>query len=260
MPRPGRAGRRRGDGARPGGCPRRRGRQQTGPPMTGRRTGRARRFKARREYCTAAETHRNGGHSEPAGRLEDGGKGGEGGGKGAHIGLRRMMSASISEMPTRQARAPAGRPCPAAAGCASVSRGGGGAEGARAEAGAPGLCPAFLTAPRPVGELEIETTRATRRPSQSPSAGARARPPSASWRELWTARGGNGGGNAVVIIPAKTEKNPAGLERQRGRECHLDYPQLLEWFLAAQCSAGCRIARARRGMRRQRRPGVTVRR
>ena len=79
-------------------------------------------------------------------------------------------------------------------------KGGGGGK-ARAEAGPPWLCPALLTGPRHVGELEIRTTRATRRPSQSPSAGAGARPPSASWWELGAARGGNGGENATITVP-----------------------------------------------------------
>ena len=126
MPRPGRAGRRRGDGARPGGSLCRRGRQQTGPPVAGRRTGRARRFKARLACCTAAEVHRNGGHPEPAGRLEDGGKGR---GVAARIGfeahdVREHRNRRSARLGPRRAT----RPCRGR--CAGMSRGRG-REGAR---------------------------------------------------------------------------------------------------------------------------------
>ena len=127
MPRPGRAGRRRGDGARPGGSLCRRGRQQTGPPVAGRRTGRARRFKARLACCTAAEVHRNGGHPEPAGRLEDGGKGR---GEAARIGfeahdVREHWNRRSARLGPRRAT----RPCRGR--CAGMSRGRGREGGAR---------------------------------------------------------------------------------------------------------------------------------
>lgn len=127
-----------------------------------------------------------------------------------------------------------GPPVPCRGRCAGMSRGKG-REGGSAEAGAPGLRPAFPTGSRPVACLEIATTRATRRPSQSPSAGAGARPPGTSWRELGMARGGTGDRKAVVTS------------------------LLLSGFWRRSAARGCGAARARRGMRRrQRRPGVTV--
>ena len=177
-----------------------------------------------------APERRASGAGRQAGRWREGE-----GGEAARIGFeahnvhehRNRRSARLG--PRRATRAPPRQVRRHVAG--EGQRGGGGAE-----AGAQGLRPVFPTGSRPVACLEIATTRATRRPSQSPGTGARARPPGTGWRELGMSRGGSGDRKAVVTS------------------------LLLSGFWRRSAARGCGAARARRGMRRQRRPGVTVRR